>query len=113
MTTTANLHAALRRDFIERGFYRKATGRVVLELAVNVTLALAGALLLIATHSWWVRICGMLISTLGSIGVGTNTHTSSHYATSNKRWVNELLTYFGYPFFLGMSATFWWHKHLV
>jgi hypothetical protein len=41
------------------------------------------------------------------------THTSSHYATSERRWVNEALTFFGYPFFLGLSATFWWNKHVV
>ncbi len=47
------------------------------------------------------------------MGVGTNTHTSTHYATSDKRWVNEALSYFGYPMFLGLSATYWWHKHVV
>jgi fatty acid desaturase len=47
------------------------------------------------------------------MGVGTNTHTSSHYASSNRRWVNEFLTYFGYPFFLGLSATFWWRQHVT
>jgi len=113
MTITANAQAALRRDFIERGFYRKATRRILLELGVNVTLAIAGAMVVFESHVLWIRICGLLLSTLGSIGVGTNTHTSSHYATSNKRWVNELLTYFGYSFFLGMSTTFWWHKHIV
>ena len=47
------------------------------------------------------------------MGVGTNTHTSTHYGTSDKRWVNEALSYFGYPMFLGLSATYWWHKHVV
>src|SRR5262249_35038769 len=70
------------------------------------------ALFLTCTNSI-VRAVAMLVSTFGSVGVGTNTHTSSHYATSNKRWVNELLTYFGYPLFLQLSATYWWHKHVV
>ena len=43
----------------------------------------------------------MIVSTAASLGVATNTHTSSHYATSEKRWLNELLTFFGYPVFLG------------
>lgn len=56
---------------------------------------------------------GLLISTFGTLGVTTNTHTHSHYATSDHRWVNELLTYFGYPFFVGLSASYWCNKHLV
>jgi fatty acid desaturase len=47
------------------------------------------------------------------MGVGTNTHTSSHYGTSDKRWVNEALSYLGYPMFVGLSATYWWHKHVT
>src|SRR5262249_9695630 len=27
-------------------------------------------------------------------------------------WVNELLTYIGYPCFLQLSATYWWQKHV-
>jgi linoleoyl-CoA desaturase len=45
------------------------------------------------------------------MGVASNTHTSSHYATSNRRWINEALTFFGCSFILGLSATYWWHKH--
>jgi fatty acid desaturase len=45
--------------------------------------------------------------------VATNTHTASHYATGRGRFLNELITYLGYPFFVGLSATYWWHKHLV
>ncbi len=64
-------------------------------------------------HNPAVRVLGILISTFGCMGVGTNTHTSTHYGTSDKRWVNEALSYFGYPMFLGLSATYWWHKHVV
>jgi fatty acid desaturase len=27
--------------------------------------------------------------------------------------MNEALSYFGYPMFLGLSATYWWRKHVV
>ena len=111
--STNTAHAALRREFAELGWYRKATGRVLFELALNVTLAIVGIVVFVESHNLLIRIVAMAISTIGSMGVGTNTHTSSHYATSNRRWVNELLTYFGFPFFLGVSATFWWHKHMV
>ena len=104
---------ALRRELTARGFGRKATGRVVIELAVHVVLAVGGLVVFFASDNLAVRIIGLLVSTVGSMGVGTNTHTSSHYATSERRWVNEALTFFGYPFFLGLSATFWWNKHVV
>ena len=104
---------ALRRELTARGFGRKATGRVVIELAVHVVLAVGGLVVFFVSNNLALRIIGLLVSTAGSMGVGTNTHTSSHYATSDRRWVNEALTFFGYPFFLGLSATFWWNKHVV
>ena len=54
-----------------------------------------------------------LISTAAAMSVATNTHTSSHYATSARRRVNEFLTFFGYPLFLGLSACHWWRQHVV
>ena len=86
---------ALRRELTARGFGRKATGRVVIELAVHVVLAVGGLVVFFASDNLAVRIIGLLVSTAGSTGVGTNTHTSSHYATSERRWVNEALTFFG------------------
>ena len=105
--------AELRRQFAAHGFDQKATGRIIGQLLWHVTLAVGGIVLYFSTDSVLLRIVGLLLSTAGATGVGTNTHTSSHFATSNRRWVNEALTLFGYPFFLGMSATFWWHKHVV
>jgi linoleoyl-CoA desaturase len=55
----------------------------------------------------------LLLVTLGLLGVATNTHTSAHYATARKAWVNEALTFFGYPFCLQFSATYWLDKHNV
>jgi fatty acid desaturase len=103
----------LYNEFEKRGWQRKATARILFELSINVLLSLSGIVVFLAWDSLPVRACGMILSTAGSIGVGTNTHTSSHYATSDKRWVNEMLTYFGCTFFLGLSATYWWYKHLT
>jgi linoleoyl-CoA desaturase len=105
--------APLYEEFVKRGWHRKVTARILLELLINLFISLAGMVIFLAWENPFVRVCGIIVSTAGSIGVGTNTHTSSHYATSNKRWVNESLTYFGYPCFLGLSATYWWHKHLA
>ena len=113
MTSAMADFKALQQEFNRRGWCRKPAARVLLELALDLLLALGGIALFIASHSIWVRAAAILVSTVGSIAVGTNAHTSSHYAASSKKWVNELITYFGYPFFLGLSATYWWHKHLV
>ncbi len=112
MTTTEAI-TDLRREFARRGWDKKATNRIMVELSIHVAIAFSGFAIFMAAHNWPVRILGILISTFGCMGVGTNTHTSTHYGTSEKRWVNEALSYFGYPMFLGLSATYWWHKHVV
>lgn len=105
--------ADLRREIVQRGWHRKATARVVGELLLNLVVAIIGIYIFSTSDDLLVCICAMILSTAGSMGVATNTHGSSHYATSNRRWVNELLTYFGYPVFLGLSACYWWHSHVV
>jgi fatty acid desaturase len=105
--------APLRREIRARGWDRKATGPVLRELGVHLATTAFGLVLFLACESLLVRGLGFLLSIVGSVGVGSNCHTSSHYATSERRWVNETLTYFGLPLFLQLSATYWWHKHLV
>jgi fatty acid desaturase len=103
----------LNQEFLARGWNRKPTGRILAELGFHVTLALGGLAIVVLSRSVLLDGLGLLLSTMGSLGVSTNTHTSSHYATANRRWVNRALTWFGYPLFLGMSATYWWHKHVA
>jgi linoleoyl-CoA desaturase len=111
--TTIEAVAELRREFSRRGWDTKAPKRIVFELSLHVSIAMAGIALFMICHHPALRVLGILISSIGCMGVGTNTHTSTHYGTSDKRWVNEALSYFGYPMFLGLSATYWWHKHVV
>lgn len=113
MTTTLAAVTELRKEFTRRGWDKKATNRIVFELFVHVAITVAGAIIFMLCHNLALRVLGILISSFGCMGVGTNTHTSTHYGTSDKRWVNEALSYFGYPLFLGLSATYWWHKHIV
>lgn len=103
----------IRQEIARRGWDRKATGRILCELVFHIGLAIAGTYVFITAGEWWWKACGMLGVVAGTMGIGTNTHTSSHYGTSEKGWVNELLTYLGYPFLLGLSATFWWHQHVT
>ena len=85
--------ADLRREIVKRGWHQKATARVIGELLLNLAVAIVGIYIFATSNDLLVRICAMILSTAGSMGVATNTHSSSHYATSNRRWVNELLTY--------------------
>jgi linoleoyl-CoA desaturase len=103
----------LRAELRRLGFYRRPTGRMLLELVINAAFAAAGLMVFLETSSWLIRACALIVWTAGSIGIGTNTHTSSHYATSNKRWVNQALTFLGYPLYFGLPATYWWHKHVL
>ncbi|HUA63771.1 MAG TPA: acyl-CoA desaturase [Verrucomicrobiae bacterium] len=110
-TATAGL-AELEREFVHRGFTRKATTRILIELTVHFLIALGGLAIVIFTSSFFGRAAGLLVSTFGLIGLATNTHTSTHFASSNRRWLNQLLVFFGYPFCLALGATFWWRKHV-
>ena|SRR5579875_1565229 len=113
MATMLTAVTELRREFARQGWDQKATARIVFELFIHLVIALAGAAIFMTWHNPAARILGVLMSCFGCMGVGTNTHTSTHYGTSNKRRVNEALSYFGYPMFLGLSLTYWWHKHIV
>ena len=72
---------------------------------------LAGLAMLLLTEDLRLQGLAIVIAVLGAAGVSTNTHSSAHYATSDRKWVNDALTLFGYPFFIGMSGTYWRHKH--
>lgn len=104
--------ATLRAEFTARGWHRRATGAVVGELLFHITLAVAGYVTFLLADDFVVRWLGMLVSTYGTLGVATNTHTSTHNGTSDKRWVNDLLSYIGYPLFVSLSVTYWRHSHI-
>lgn len=110
--TSAEL-TKLKAEFKARGFYVKPTGRIIRQLALHLAITAGGFALVLLTESLWFTALGILIVCSGSMGLATNTHTSCHGASSDKRWVNRALTYFGYPFFLGLSATYWMQKHNV
>ena len=113
MTSSAAALQELRREFAARGWCRKPTVRILLQLLLSVGVTIAGAAVFLTVPSVLVRAAALVLAVAGSMGVGTNTHNSSHYATSRKKWVNEFLTFFAYPFFLGLSATFWWQQHVT
>jgi fatty acid desaturase len=104
---------ALAGEFRRRGYPRPQTARILRELVLHLSLALGGMLLFLCTQSIGLRGLGVLISTAGMFGIATNTHTASHHAASPRRRSNLALTFFGFPFLLGISANHWDRKHCV
>jgi len=114
MPSQAEALRELRASLRSAGYFRRPTFRILGELLFHLIVTGSGlAIFLWAAPSRWLQALGLVIVTVGSIGIGTNTHTSSHYATSDRRWINQALTFFGYPLCFGLSATHWWHKHVV
>ena len=105
-----NFHE-LKCELRRRGYYRKPTGRILAELSVHAGLFFVGLGIVIgSSHLAWQAV-GMLINVAGATGISTNTHTTAHFATSEKRWLNILLIYVGYPLFGQFTITYWWKKH--
>lgn len=103
----------LNREWVGLGFHRKQTRRVLIEFALMVTMAIGGPIMFAIYDHLAMELLGLWISSYGSLGITTNCHTSSHNATSNKRWLNRGLCFFGYPVIMGLSVTYWWHKHIA
>ena len=103
----------LRRELRRQGLFRKDPVGVLSLLALHSTLFVAGLTLFLIDERIAVKVAATVIWGYGLTGIASNTHSSSHYATSERRWLNRLLTYVGYPVVTGFSATYWWHKHIV
>lgn len=103
----------LRAEVRSMGCLERPTGRFLLELLFTLVVCVGGAVVAIRADGWGLRALGMLVSTAGTLGVATNIHTASHGAISRHEWVNQLVAYLGYPFFLNLSLTSWWRTHIA
>jgi linoleoyl-CoA desaturase len=103
---------ALNRELAARGFHRRPTARMLAELALFVALSAGGAAAWFLSAGIAAKVAALAVVTLGSLGVSTHTHTSSHNAVSRRLWVNKALTLFGYGTWAGVSAHYWWNKHV-
>ncbi len=103
--------AALKVKFRRLGFYRPASFRVSIQWAYNLTLALGGILGWCLFETWWLAGVAILISTLGMAGIGTLAHTAAHRAAFAGRRSNAFFAYFGFPFMLMVSLSYWRYKH--
>lgn len=102
-----------RDTLAAEGFYECRTTRVILEMMLFVLLTFAGIWIVVVFEFILLDALGMLLVAVGSMGVSTNTHMWSHGASSRNRKLSQFMTYFGYPFFLQLSAVYWRNKHIV
>src|SRR2546427_10127657 len=102
----------LRADLQKRGCYEKHTARILFDLSISALMAAGGLVVYLAALGSVARTFGLIVWTAGSIGIGTNTHNSSHFATAKKSWGNELLTYIGYPMYFVPLGTSCVPQHL-
>jgi linoleoyl-CoA desaturase len=103
--------AVLRGRLHSLGLLKKEVGPIILQMiffGALMVLGVGG----VVWGSWWMGGVGFLLLLGSTLGLSTVTHTASHQAASQKRWVNSLLVYIGYPFLLGMSATYWHRRHI-
>ncbi len=103
----------LRSEFNERGWNHKATGTLLAHMFLGLVIAISGYVVFLLAETLWIRVVAMALSTYGSLAVATNTHTWTHNGGSSKRWVNDLVGFFGYPVFVNLSLTYWRHSHIV
>ena len=102
----------LNQEFAARGFHRKPVGRLLGELALLVSMSLGGTAVFALADGVLPKLAGLVVMAMGNLGITTHSHTSSHNGTSNRRWVNRALTYFGFGIIFGTSTTWWWNKHI-
>ena len=104
-------YTTLTAELERQGWFRKASGRLMMEFAFHLATFAFGVVIAVNASSAWIWIVGVVISVIGATGISTNTHTSAHFATSDRRWFNLLMAWIGYPILGQFSISYWWKKH--
>ena len=104
-------YATLAAELKRQGWFRKATGRLMMEFAFHLATFVFGIVIAVNASSAWNWIGGVAISAIGATGISTNTHSSAHFATSDHRWLNLFMAWIGYPILGQFSISYWWKKH--
>lgn len=103
---------ALRKE-LQALYHQPQATRQLLELVAHVAMMLGGGAVFFACEAPLLWIPGVVVSALGCLGISTSSHTASHDALLRSRRGNRFLVQLGFPFLLMVSATYWYHKHLV
>lgn len=104
---------ALREEVREKGWRRPPTALMLVQLACHTAVTLIGIWAFFAAGNLPGRICALIVTTVGGLAITSFSHSASHNAVVEPRWLNEVLTYYGFTFFWGESTTYWWKKHVA
>lgn len=104
-------YTTLAAELKRQGWFRKATGRLMMEFAFHLATFVFGIVIAVNASSAWIWMGGVAISAIGATGISTNTHSSAHFATSDHRWLNLFMAWIGYPILGQFSVSYWWKKH--
>lgn len=117
----AGLHeAGLEEDFTQLrakldqlGYDKRLAGPVWGTWAISV-LALIGGLGLASVPSapLWLRVVGFVGCILGTTVNAKVGHTASRNALGPHRLANRVMFHVAYPFFMGLSARYWYKSHV-
>jgi len=103
----------LKKEIKRRGYYRKQPARMVAERLSFLLIQLIGVGGYWLAEPLMLKVLAIILLTIGVLGGAAHTHTASHQGLFRTRWLNNLVVFLGYPFQVGLSATHWWHKHVV
>lgn len=117
-TTTPDKHylssiSALKKEIKARGLYKKDTTIVLLHLCLHLIFTAAGIVLFILSTHFLLTILATVLLLVGLLGIGTHTHNSAHYASTNSKRLDDFLAYLGNVVILGFSLNYWQYKHNI
>ncbi len=105
--------SALKKEIKARGLYKKDTKIVLLHLCLHLICTTAGIVLFIASSQLWLTLLATVLLLFGLLGIGTHTHNSAHYASTNSKKLDDVLAYVGNVVILGFSLNYWQYKHNI
>ncbi|MFI3184810.1 MAG: fatty acid desaturase [Methylococcaceae bacterium] len=105
--------SALKKEIKTRGLYKKDTKIVLLHLFLHTIFAATGITLFIVSPNIWLTLFATTLLLVGLLGIGTHTHNSAHYASTNSKRLDDVLAYVGNVVVMGFSINYWQYKHNI
>ena len=81
-------------------------------LALHLTTLCAGLAAFLLLDQVAIRLLGLAVSFYGGLGVALSGHNASHCSLTCSRGIDRVLTYLCFPVVHGVSATYWYQKHV-
>ncbi|MEY3785915.1 MAG: hypothetical protein RLZ75_120 [Pseudomonadota bacterium] len=105
--------SALKKEIKARGLYKKDTKIVLIHLLLHTIFTAIGIILFIVSPNIVVTLLATVFLLVGLLGIGTHTHNSAHYASTNSKRLDDVLAYVGNVVVMGFSINYWQYKHNI